>query len=511
MTCALSTFLLCVVCSNCTYDHNAVLIIFSPGSWTDLESKIQSLIKEACDMLWPKRVQYQATPKDTPDIPQDVPVKDFLSINDDFKSLLSTIVLFLEQEPFSSVSMNLDVNFWHIHQENFDSENNEGTTLSQEIFTANGDTFQNSPIHLLFYEKITNKDCHLVPTLNGIPELSSMSFCRFKKNSVQNLDVSAYEYSLLLVLDGFTAQFVTKEQYQQLLFILGQKVNSPAANEQNYQEILQLFNPFHTSSIENFQEMISQLQFPYAYNAKKTLGQNRRDFKDFFSCLTNIRCAVIEGSHCCEAACRILQDYMLGDDIPLEQFPQTLPLTSTLFKTISTQVYYCERDGMQLNTDVLAHFKEVSKKVFVQKELIVTKTWQLFFSRVFEDINGKTGLKQLLYDKQEEFYKEDLPNKEFSNPNVKSNQIKELLHEVLTKAIFEYCPCSDLLKMCKKNKPTLEEWKECPKIWNSISSEPFQHVSEHNLVLFNTHFHLTTYFVGTKTRCRPKGTLPSNF
>ena len=452
---------------------------------------MQSCITEAYYSLWPKRGQDQATPNDTQDIPQDGQVEDFLIIDDDFKSLFSTIVLFLEQELFSSVSMNLDVNFWHIHQENFDMETNEGTTLKQEIFKANGDTFQNSPIHLLFYEKISNKDYHLVPTPIGIPELSSMSYCRFKRNSVENLEESAYDLNLLLVLDGFTAQFVTKKQYQKLLFILGQKVNNPAANEQNYQNILQLFNSFHTSSIDNFQDMLHQLQFPYVYDSKKTLGQNRRDFKDFFSCLTNIRCAVIEGSHRCEAACRVLQDYDPSDEIPMEQYPHFIPPTSTLFKTISTQVYYCERDGMELNTDVLKYFKKLSKKVSVQKELIVIQSWQLFFSRVLRDIISNKELLQVLFKTQEEFYMEDLPNKEFGNPNVQSNHIKKLLHEVLTNAIFEYCPCSDLLKMIKKNKPTSEEWKKCPPIWLSLSTEPFQHVSEHTMFLFNSYFHLT--------------------
>jgi len=47
-------------------------------------------------------------------------------------------------------------------------------------------------------------------------------------------------------------------------------------------EILQLFNPFPTDTAENFEDMISQLQFPFVYDKKKTLGQNRHDFKDFF-------------------------------------------------------------------------------------------------------------------------------------------------------------------------------------------------------------------------------------
>ena len=63
------------------------------------------------------------------------------------------MALFIEQEPFSCVPMHLDVNFWHICQENFTQEG--GKNIKEEIFKENGDTFQNSPIHLFFMKKYT--------------------------------------------------------------------------------------------------------------------------------------------------------------------------------------------------------------------------------------------------------------------------------------------------------------------------------------------------------------------
>jgi hypothetical protein len=170
---------------------------------------------EAYFALWPKCGQDQATPKDTSDVHQAVPVEDFLLKDNDFKYLLPTIVLFIEQELYSNVSMNLDVNFWEIHQENFDKDIHS-TTMREEAIKPNGDTFQNSPIHLLFYKKIHNADSELVPNINEKPKLSSMSWCRFKKNSTISLPEGVDELALLLVLEFFTAQFVTKEQYQHL-------------------------------------------------------------------------------------------------------------------------------------------------------------------------------------------------------------------------------------------------------------------------------------------------------
>lgn len=89
------------------------------------------------------------------------------------------------------------------------------------------DTFQNSPIHLLYYEKTS--DTLLVDDM--LPELSPMSWCRLKRGSALNVPESAFDLELLLVLQGVAAEFVSKEQYLQLLFILGQKASSSAGNQ----------------------------------------------------------------------------------------------------------------------------------------------------------------------------------------------------------------------------------------------------------------------------------------
>ena len=129
--------------------------------------------------------------------------------------------------------------------------------MREEAVKPNGDTFQNSPIHLLFYKKISNADSELVPNMNNKPKLSSMSYCRFKKNSTISLPEGADELALLLVLENFMAWFVTKKHYLHLMFILGQDVKTTGVNHQAYMEILQLFNPFPMDTAENFEEMIS--------------------------------------------------------------------------------------------------------------------------------------------------------------------------------------------------------------------------------------------------------------
>ena len=109
---------------------------------------------------------------------------------------------------------------------------------------------------------------------------------------------------LQVVLRDYTAQFVSLEKYQQLLFVLGQKPQNKTG--QSSKEVLTLFNDFPTNTEHNFKAMLDWLQFPYVYDVKKSLAENRRDFQDFFSCLTPIRCAVVEGGHRIEAASRVL-------------------------------------------------------------------------------------------------------------------------------------------------------------------------------------------------------------
>ena len=91
------------------------------------------------------------------------------------------------------------------------------------------------------------------------------------------------------------------------MFILGQK---PAhISEQSCKDVLTLFNDFPTNTSTNFKSMMHRLQLPYVYEENKSFFENRHAFQDFFSCLTNIKCAVVEGGHRCEAASRTLQGY----------------------------------------------------------------------------------------------------------------------------------------------------------------------------------------------------------
>ena len=96
------------------------------------------------------------------------------------------------------------------------------------------------------------------------------------------LDDSAYNLELLLCMKNMTAQFVTKEEYQQLLFILGFKDYNSNIIYQDYKKILTLLNDFDTATESNFKDMLNQLQCPFVYDEGTDLAEDRQEFKDFF-------------------------------------------------------------------------------------------------------------------------------------------------------------------------------------------------------------------------------------
>ena len=76
----------------------------------------------------------------------------------------------------------------------------------------------------MFYEKLDIFGKDLLPTEEKIEELelSSMSYCQLGKEFASKLPETAADTELWLVQQGVTACFVLMEQYQQLMFVLGQ-------------------------------------------------------------------------------------------------------------------------------------------------------------------------------------------------------------------------------------------------------------------------------------------------
>ena len=475
-------------------------------------TNIQNIIKKAYSEV---QQSDQAPNKESSNSSNAASLDNMLQFERNFNSLFPTIVWFLEHDPFTNIAMNLDVNFWKVKQDNLISSEETDTDILNSIKQKDGNTFQNSEIHLLFYEKIAKSELssnELLLTMEHPPKISSMSDCLLKNINQSNLDNLAYEVEIQLISGDFTAQFVSVEQYEQLMFVLGQKQqNAPG---RSCKEVLTLFNEFPTNTTHNFKDMLHRLQFPYIYDDKKNLPENRRDFQDFFSCLTNIRCAVVEGGHRCKAASRTLLGYQMGNSIPLARFEIDIPDNSTLFKNNSTQVYYCHDDERKLDGAVLKYLQGISKSIGEHKKLIVPPTWHTFFDQVLVDIKDHEELQKALFPTEAEFFDEEVHYRSINHKMVRSNLIKKYLHQILTKAIFKYSPCKELLDGFEgKHKPTYQDWEKDTNKWLSLSAEPFQNVSKYCFQQFNIEVPPAHEFISADTinRNRPIYFIPSGF
>ena len=63
-----------------------------------------------------------------------------------------------------------------------------------------------------------------------------------------------------------------------------------------------------------------------------------------------------------------------------------VPESSTLFRPIQTQVYYCQDHNKKFDETVLEYLQAESAKIAKQKNLIVQPSWHTFFDQVFRDI-----------------------------------------------------------------------------------------------------------------------------
>ena len=73
--------------------------------------------------------------------PKTDSAEDMLQTEENFHLLFSTIVWFLEHDPYTNVAMGLDVNFRKVNQENFKAKKGTNTDMLKALIQKNGDTF----------------------------------------------------------------------------------------------------------------------------------------------------------------------------------------------------------------------------------------------------------------------------------------------------------------------------------------------------------------------------------
>src|SRR5688572_6659536 len=84
----------------------------------------------------------------------------------------------------------------------------------------------------------------------------------------------------------------------------------------------------------------------------------------------------------------------------------------------------------------------------------------LIFTNVLWDINNHSDLSKNLYKTQDELFQDPINYRLLNSPGCRTYKIKKCLHEIMTKAIFTYHLCKDLLVFCKNNSPPAQKWIE---------------------------------------------------
>ena len=211
------------------------------------------------------------------------PVNDIFEIQKNFESLIPSVMMFIEQEAYSNAAMHLDVNFCRVFQANYKWPK-RNLTMEEAIFEKNGKTFENSLIELIFYEKmITSTEQKIgLEEKEKMPKIFLMSKCRLNQEIDIDIEGLTDDLELSFEYEDASAQYVTFDQYQQLLFVMGLYCHVPQGTHQDYKLILSIFKLFHLGTADNFKDMLHQLDFPYEYDEKKTLAENRHHFKSFF-------------------------------------------------------------------------------------------------------------------------------------------------------------------------------------------------------------------------------------
>ena len=116
---------------------------------------------------------------------------------------------------------------------------------------------------------------------------------------------------------------------------------------------------------------------------------------------------------------------------------------------------------------------------FRKKKFVVKDDWSQWIKNVLDEIIEHDDLEKLLFNKQKDFFLEDVYHCKISEPDVHLNQIKKYLHEILTEAIFEKHPCKELLLVFQKKKqPSKEKWSSDVNFWLSLNADPYPKVSE---------------------------------
>ena len=405
------------------------------------------------------------------------PFDQYLNINDDFKTNLLWLSFFVPT--VEGVGMRIPVNYRHVLQSNYFATRENDDSISTAVYQPDGDTFQNSPIKLVFF-------CAF-PKTEKQPDiaLKMSSISKVNINALKSgLPVQKEQYSSMTIQNSYVqCTWPRQNDLQDFLFFLGFhpiENLTDGVHDFPWNLVLSIFNNQDMSDPLALKRMLQTLGMEYIYVETLSFEENLRQFKEFFRFMTPISSSATEGDHRIDLANRLLYGIILKEEAPFLQVSQEfirLPFNSTVFKPVSTSVFLPAKNSSQLSLIVTSHLQLLSRKIASQKKLFIEDSWKSLYLNILDEIENDSGLMSLLYDKQQELYKEILPKRQELQERPCKGRKK--LIKVIANVIFRENPTASLALKNEPNPAVLDKWleKTNTNAWSGMDSNPFAAVS----------------------------------
>jgi hypothetical protein len=306
-----------------------------------------------------------------------------LNINDDFKSNLLWLSIYIPT--IEGIGMKIPVNYRSVIQSNYFLKTNEEVSIHDAVYRPDGDTFQNSPIKLVFFSTFP-----ISPTENKEQEKPNTT--KITLRSISQVNVNAKDASLPSVEKHTTKLSYTnmtiensniqclwpqEQDLSEFLFVLGYHPYhnlGEGMHDFPWNLILSKFNNLDMKDPSALKYMLRELSLEFLYQEGFFLHQNLQVFREFFQMISPMSCSATEGNHRIDLANRLLYGFMLKQDVPFRKTSKEfipLPFNSTVFKPIATTVFLPHKDSSNLCLNVTSHLQSFSRKIANQKDLYI--------------------------------------------------------------------------------------------------------------------------------------------
>jgi hypothetical protein len=398
----------------------------------------------------------------------------YLNVADDFKTNLMWLSVFVRT--VDGVGLRLKVNYRQVLQTNYFKPDKNSRTINDAVYTPDGDTFQNSPLKLVFFAGFSNKNKPKVP-LN----LTSISTVNIN-GSRANLPATGDYSHMTLSMENMRCIWPEQKHLRDFLYLLGYHPTKNLGRNKHdfpWNSILAIFNDQDMQHPDVLLRMLRELSLGFLYNKNNDIYWNLAHFKGFIQFMTPIFVSALEGDHRIELSNRLLYGIALTEEAPFSNNAKPpsdfkgLPYNSTVHKPISAEIYLPARNSSEVCIAVTNHLKSLSRKTAEQKTLYIRDSWRSLYSSIFSALENDDDFGKVLFLTQEDLYKHVLHPRQAEDCKARKN--REKLSNVIADAIFAENPTAALATANKPKTAVIGDWKPGLNAltWTVMDNSPF--------------------------------------